>query len=473
MKEMLAKFQQILESRQQQQQQSGGLKQPGAGPAQAQPLTPENLRQLQAQNDAQRQNDTQRRESKTKVQKGNDAPPAPTASQPPFAFGDQRGHGTPKYAGAGLKQEDLKLDPKRRKKNPPGTVTSTPATNQGTPLPVSSPQQTKAKKPEVLPFKCSVVDCEYHTKGFSTRNELDMHTKETHQPKEEKIDDPRIFFLKQTREGLGLDEHGLSKKKLTVQPAQAGLKAPPMQKSLSKASVSANVKVESKSSTPATMARGPSQHGVKAGSPSSNLLKTPQLGNDRTIGVKDDSFGKSAVANTSMWDESPITLSNLRDTFGGINMDGVMAFEGGAGMDIDAMMDLYMQSDAWTKTQPEVNKLPADDSSNESPAQNSEQDGPAGRVSNNSDTSKSGDENFVNIEDIDGGDFKMDDSWLLPELPAEDKPFDADEEWMNIGDMTFDELNMTDFDAEGEPWKDIDWEKAFAGQDTKMLDVKA
>ena len=188
MKDMLAKFQQVLESRQQ-QQQPGGLRQPGSGPAQAQPLTPENLRQLQAQNDA------QRRESKTKGQKGSDAPPAPTASQPPFAFGDQRGHGTPKYAGAGLKQEDLKLDPKRRKKNPPGTVASTPATNQGTPLPVSSPQQVKARKPEVLPFKCAVVDCDYHAKGFPSKNELDTHTKEAHQPKEEKIADPRAFFL--------------------------------------------------------------------------------------------------------------------------------------------------------------------------------------------------------------------------------------------------------------------------------------
>ncbi len=375
-----------------------------------------------------------------------------------------------------MKQEDLRLDPKRRKKNPPGTVASIPATNQSTSLPVSSPQQVKAKKPEVLPFKCAVADCDYHTKGFSTKNEMDMHTKDTHQPKEEKIADPRAFFLEQARQGLGLDDNGLSKKRPMGQPTQAGLKAPPMQKSLSKASTPANIKTESKPSTPAAMARGSSQSGIKAGSPSPNLLRTQQLGNDKTTGVKEDSIGKSAVAETSLWDESPITLSHLQETFGDINMDSVMAFEGGSGMDIDAMMDLYMRSDAWTKTQPEVNKLPADDSSNESPTQNSEQDGPAGRVPSNSDTSKSGDDMFVNIEGIegiDGGDFKMEDSWLLPELPAENKPFDADEEWMNVGDITFDELNMTDFDAEGEPWKEIDWDKAFAVQDTgKMVGVK-
>lgn len=425
MKEMLAKFQQVLERT----QLNGGLRQPGVESSQAQALTPENLRQLQAQ-------EAQRRESKTKGQKGVEAPPAPTASQPPFPFGDQRGHGTPKYGREGLKQEDLKLDPsKRRKKNPPGTAASTPVTNHDTPVTIASPQQTKAKKPEVLPYKCAATECEYHMKGFATKNELGVHTKEVH----ERVADPRAFFIESTRQGLGLDENGRAKKKM----------------------------VESVPATPAAMARGVSQNGIKVGTPASNVSKAPQLGAGASVGNNALSAAKAETLVTDLWDDCPVTLLNLQDTFGDINMDGIMPYEGGADTGLDSMMELYMQSDAWTKTQPQINKLPSDDSSNKSPAENSEQDGLAAQVSNDSDTSKSGDEFFVDLTGVGNGDVKMDDSWELPDLPglpAQDKPFDADEEWINIGDITFDETKMSDQSFEGEPWRDIDWEKELGAQ---------
>jgi hypothetical protein len=453
-KDMFAKFQQTLERT----QKPGVLRQPGVPPSQVQqPLSAENLRQLQAQNEAQR---------KLKGQRTNDVPPAPTASQPPFSIGDSRGHGTPRYAAQGLKQEDLKLDPnKKRKKNPPGTAASTPATNQGTPAPVASPQQTKAKKPEVNSFKCAVTGCEYQMKGFQTKNELDIHTKDAHRPAAEPpIADPRAFFIEQSRHGLGLDEDGQSVMKVDTQHTQEGSKAPVMQKSFSKASTT-NVKQESKPSTPAAMARGASQNDNKAGSPASNMLKTPQLGSDKAAGDKSagtaTAIGKIAKAErpgTSLWDSSPITLSSLQETFTDINMDGVMALD--PGMDIDNLMDLYMQSDAWTKTQPDVNAVPLDDSSNESPLQNSE-GGRARQASLDSDTSKSGDEAFVKIGDIDIKMVDVDDSWTLPELVGQDKAFDVDEdEWGNI---TIDELNMSE--DEGETWKDIDWDKVLEGQD--------
>ena len=104
MKEMIAKFQQTLEPT----QKPAALRHPGLPPSQAhQPLSLEQLRQLQEQNEAQR---------KIKGAKLTDAPAAPTATQPPFPMGDSRGHGTPRYATQGLKQEDLKLDPSKKRK---------------------------------------------------------------------------------------------------------------------------------------------------------------------------------------------------------------------------------------------------------------------------------------------------------------------------------------------------------------------
>ena len=249
-----------------------------------------------------------------------------------------------------------------------------------------------------------------------------------------------------------------------------------MQKSFSKAST-ANIKAESKPSTPAAMVRGASQTDNKAGSPVATLLKTPQVGSvkmacDKGAGTVDaTSNAQTEGPGQTVWDSSPINLTSLQNTFNDINVGGVMALD--PGMDIDNLMDLYMQSDAWTKTQPDVNPTPADDSSNESnksPVLDSG-GGRARQLSQDSDISKSGDETFVKIDDID---VKMDDidvkmmdqSWELPELGGEDKPFDdSDDGWMNvgIGDITFDELNMSEDD--GEAWKDIDWDKVLQPQD--------
>jgi hypothetical protein len=219
MKDMFVKFQQTLERT----QRPGIRRHPGLPPSQAQqPLSAENLRQLQEQNEAQR---------KLKGQRASDVPPAPTATQPPFSIGDSRGHGTPRYATQGLKQEDLKLDPnKKRKKNPPGTAASTPATNQSTPAPVPSPQQMKAKKPEVNSFKCTVASCEHQMKGFQTKDELDAHTKGAHKPVEEPVADARAFFIQHARQGLGLDENGQPLEKIETQHTQEGSKATDMQK---------------------------------------------------------------------------------------------------------------------------------------------------------------------------------------------------------------------------------------------------
>ena len=452
-KDLLAKFRQTLELT----SRRPGMPQSGPGQSQAQPLSQENLKQLQVQ-------EQKRRESKG--QKGSDVPPAPTASQPPFTIGDRRGHGTPTYGARGLKQEDLKLDPtKRRKKNPAETPASTPATNKETPAPQSSPQQVKVAKREVLAFKCAVNNCEHHMKGFPTKAELDNHTAEAHKLVEQYIADPLAYFQEETRKGLGLDEKGDMPSRTHNGPD----KAPLMQKSASKISGTVNLKQDSMPVTPAAaMARGASSTGVKATSPPSNLRKTPQFGIAKPTdgqasvtksGINAESSGKN------LWDGSPMTLDTLQGTFNDITMDGGMDFEGGSGMDIDQLMDVYMQSEAWTKTQPEIN--PAEDSSNESPAQNSEKSVPA---ANSSETSKS-DEVFVNVSDLDMGDFKMDDTWVLPELgdlgmleEGTEKPVDELEEWLNVGDVTFDDLNVS-WEGEAEPWREINWDKEFAEQD--------
>jgi hypothetical protein len=363
-----------------------------------------------------------------------------------------------------LKQEDLKLDPnKKRKKNPPGTAVSTPATNQGTPAPVPSPQQTKTRKLEPNSFKCTVTGCEHQTGGFQTKDDLDAHTKTAHKPPEEHIADPRAFFIEHARRGLGLDESGQPPKKVDTQPTQEGLKAADMQKSFSRTSA-ANIKTESKPSTPAAMARGPSQNGMKPGSPASNLPRTPQLGGENALGDKSagaaTTIGKTTKAEhpgASLWESSPIPLASLQETFNDINMDSVMALD--PGMDIDNLMGLYLQSNIWTKPQPDVNGIPPDDSSNESPAQNSD-DGRARQPSLDSDASKSGDETFVKIDDIDMKMVDVDDSWSLPELVGHDNVFLEDDEWGNI---TFDELNMSE--DEGEAWKDVDWDKLLQAED--------
>jgi hypothetical protein len=190
---------------------------------------------------------------------------------------------------------------------------------------------------------------------------------------------------------------------------------------------------------------------MKAGSPASNLLRNPQPGGEKALGDKGAgaaaATGKTEKAEqpgTSLWESSPIPVSSLQETFNDINMDGVMALD--PGMDIDNLMGLYLQSDIWTKPQPEINGLPPDDSSNESPAQNSE-GGRARLRSLDSDTSKSGDETFVKIDDIDTKMTDVDDSWTLPELFGQDEAFlDDDDDWGNI---TIDDLNMSEDEGGG------------------------
>ena len=283
-----------LAQHQQQQQQA---------PAQ---LTPENLSRLQEQEDR-----------KKSIKGGKDAPPAPTTTQPPFQFGD-RGHGAPKYAGAGLKQEDLKLDPKRRKKN--HVDGQTPATLSVTP-PAASPQVTKSQPPApAVVFRCPVPSCERNKQGFFSQPELDQHTNAVHKIHTEPVTDPLAFLDASLRDAFNLDENFKQIKK----PAPM---APPMEKTASKGSI-ANLKAESKPNTPAAMARVPSQNG-----------------RPRSAHFNKDDMGLKAQADD--WEHTKITLEELNNIFG--DMDWEEAVPAAALELQDKFIEQYQQSEEWQK----------------------------------------------------------------------------------------------------------------------------
>lgn len=234
--DMFQKFQLTLQKSNQMRQASQAMQNQGT-PA-PQQLTPGNLELLEQQ-------EAQRRNSKSS--KGKDVPPAPTTSQSPFTFGDARGQGTPKYASPGLKQEDLKLDPKRRKRNPPAPATPAPGSK---PAPAIKTEQPGRKTEPDLPFKCLVPNCE-QTHGFATQTDLDAHAAKAHRPAEEQVADPIAFFIDNMHKGLGLDESGVPIQKKPEAPRRAQ----PMLKTLSTASAALKLEGVSRPSTPAAQHR--------------------------------------------------------------------------------------------------------------------------------------------------------------------------------------------------------------------------
>ncbi len=239
-------------------------------------LTPENLSLLEAQE----------KERKLSI-KNNQAPPAPTSSQPPFQIGDPRGQGTPRYATPGLKQEDLKLptDPKRRKKN----QQQTPITSAPTPV-ATSPQATKASKPVEM-FRCTVNGCEHQMKGFTTQAELDQHNNVAHKLDMEPVTDPLAFLHDSLRSAFNLDEN---------------LKQIKRPKTEIKAGGAAKLKNESAAATPVAMSKIPSQ-----GAPG-------------TLGKSGDTKMEDA---SDPWQNSNITLEQLRVAFGGDDWDELFPAE--------------------------------------------------------------------------------------------------------------------------------------------------
>jgi Mediator complex subunit 15 len=389
-----------------------------------------------------------------------DVPPAPTASRPPFTFNDAspRGQGTPRYAPVslkqGLQQEDLRLPSKRQKKTHQDNAALTPTGGHGTPA--TSPQKSKVKKPEELPFKCVISGCEFKEKGFATKHDLDDHSNTAHRPVEEPIADPLAFFLESLRDGLGLDENGEPK----VKPKTDAPKAPEMQKTISKPAG-----LGSKPPTPApssvTMARGVSSaSGAKGPSPnpSQRTMANGRLDRER--------IGQPSTTRQA-WNNSHVSLSQLQSTFGdlvsgdtrtSINHHDPLRTDN----DVGDFMDQFMESEAWTKMQETaVNAETASSKATESPAQQSD------RGQGSSDISK-GDEVFIKI---DADDTELAESWALPELQLDPvggaEGVDEADEWMKMdfGDAS---TSTADVDIMGKmdfEWKEVDWDKLLAEQD--------
>jgi hypothetical protein len=421
-------------------------------PKQQQPaqLTPENLSRLQEQED------------RKKSVKGKDIPPAPTTTQPPFQFGDNRGHGTPQYAGPALKQEDLKLDPKRRKKNPPAA--QTPAGQLSATPPTTSPQVSKTQ-PLAQLFRCSVPSCERNKQGFSSQVELDQHTNAVHKIDTEPVTDPLAFLDASLRDAFNLDENFKQIKK-TPPP-----KAPPMEKTTSKTSV-ANLKAESKPATPSAMASVPSQ--TDAPRPQSGQLN------------KDD-MGLKAQADD--WEHTKITLEELNNIFG--DMDWEEAVPAAALELQDKFIEQYQQSEEWQKlintpigslmdTTTEKSTSPPDPANREPAGKTEETDvkddpfvdvqfddlelSDLGSLDNIHSSAPNGD---VAMSDGNGSPFEMLDK---PALTAEQQfLLDNDIDYSRPESLNAGQKKLMDFIIEplvvstdpildDPPWQDIDWE---------------
>ena len=146
-------------------------------------------------------------------------PAAPTSTHAPFQIGATSPHGAPSYIGkTTVTQDNLHLPPARKKQK------QTAGPGQGTPGSTSSPQVTKAASPEVKrqpaeskahlkpSLCCSEPECDRHTHGFDSEEDLKHHTLEEHvRP----LENPEKFAKEELAAVSGLDSHGQAKKALT------------------------------------------------------------------------------------------------------------------------------------------------------------------------------------------------------------------------------------------------------------------
>lgn len=267
----------------------------------------------------------------------NKAPAAPTSSHAPFnPFAATSPQGVPQaYATQnGLTRDQLKLPPgKKRKPNQGAGAVSTTAQASDTPVGKASPP-VKVGSPEALRvpvvlsmMKCAVRDCETGKMGFATKEDLENHRIEVHEPKEPVIKDPldaAAYAIEALRFALNLDENGKSKSVVQEARADKGiLQAPPM-----KASASSQGQSIIKQEVGTPMSRIPTQTGP---SPSSSLLKTPQAAlNVKTPASEAKSVSKDATTKVPTavkgatavvpdpWANSRVRPEWFQEVFGGL-----------------------------------------------------------------------------------------------------------------------------------------------------------
>jgi hypothetical protein len=277
-----------------------------------------------------------------------------------------------------LSPDQLNIPPAKKRK-PNRTANAAPTTTAAQSQAASATLAAKqapadAKKPVAVSstsFKCDVLECQYHKKGFGSRTALDKHVEENHKV-EEVIANPLDFLLESYRSALGVQETNQDKGEVQ-EPKKKGIAAPEMQKVASKGVATPKLKQDIKieGTTPGAvgttpMGRSASRIGAKSASPASNQLRTPQLSAVRgpgssnlkptpSTGEKKDT-GKPAERATSpvdavlvedSWANSTISLEAIRDTFGDFGDDSLP----GLGIDpvdefLNPEMFMQLRSDA-------------------------------------------------------------------------------------------------------------------------------
>lgn len=245
----------------------------GQGKPSQQPLNAANLQQQQDAINLQRAASVQKSHVNS-----NRVPVAPTTTHPPFPFGSPSPSGVPQYVAANKNELTpdklvLPISKKRKNNNNQASPASTPAQGQGTTVTKSSPLPKPLspqiqRPPAVLAFnKCTIEGCNSSEVGFATKEELERHKLEAHDPTHNIKDpmDAAMFAIESMRLVLGLDENGKCKPVVQEKKEKALPQAPAMKTSVSSQGI--------KQETATPMSRNLTQTGP---SPSTNLLKTPQ-----------------------------------------------------------------------------------------------------------------------------------------------------------------------------------------------------
>lgn len=143
--------------------------------------------------------------------KGAQAPPAPTATQPPFPFGASSPHGNPSYIGK-PKDINLQLPPARKKAKLSGQHPGQTPQSGATPSPKiaknASPEMRRPEPPRPV-FLCKEPDCDMAAIALPSEQALQSHVEEEHtKPRE----NPLKFVKENLALALGLEPDGTPKK---------------------------------------------------------------------------------------------------------------------------------------------------------------------------------------------------------------------------------------------------------------------
>lgn len=263
-------------------------------------------------------------QSQEQQQRQQKPPQAPTTDRPPYPIGADSGHGAATYFEGARPVTNLVLPEKKRAKLEAGSQTSTPAARASPHIGSgagSSPELKRQPAPEKQApqrpmFRCNAAECEYSVRGFETQAELDTHFSQVHA----KIDNPLQFALDSMAEYLEVDQKtgepkvDLNAAKREVKPAPAASRPPTNPVKLDQtASLPQQVATPVGPQAAATpMNRVPTQPGIK-GSPSTNLLKTPQT---ITKGATPQSKATPAALARPIPKEQPVAVPEpvLEDT---------------------------------------------------------------------------------------------------------------------------------------------------------------